>query len=469
MTRKLQHSSLVLSLFAFCAPILWALIPPALHAAAYSAEDRPYVRISDDAALRRSLVESHFTSPVSQLIKKQSARFALDTGEQVEVRVEKGSTDVLVVLARQRQGRYPGWVQGSWILYRNISDGSPKKIRLYVRSDPYVYVEFRPAGSNKSVFDVVAYSGYVVYSRPVPLAFQDLYSYPVNQVLAALGNLFPNEYFDVDPRLYADLRFFVSRLKSTVPSLSYADDGALDEQGRPVYIASLMNQKQSWGLNCSGFAKWVVDGLVRPMTGTSLPIQPLKTPIGNRGSSFTEPIENKLDPFFGLDWTRNLALAANRILRSPSYASLDEVDVSDVPVSQLIVKKDNKSQIISFPAYMKNAGYNIEGLPSIMYSLAVRYPSWFYLVSVNTDKSAVLRQYPSSAPLTFSAGAGIRRHFHVAVLIPYFTEDGVFKVSVFESAAETSFDAFVRRYPGYQVHLVRVPFQGTFDPPEPVY
>ncbi|MCA1948940.1 MAG: hypothetical protein LDL24_00055 [Treponema sp.] len=458
-----------LKVFALYTLILCVSITPLVNAAAYSAEDRPYSRISDDAALRRSLIESYFILPVSQLLKKQSARFTLDTGELVEVRIEKGSSDVLIVLARERQGLYPGWVQGSWILYRNLNDGSPKKIRLYLRSDPYVYVEFRPAGANKSVFDVVAYSGYVLYSRPVPLDFQDLYSSSVNQVLTALGHVFPREYFDVDPRMYGDLRFFISRLKASVPALSYADDGALDEQGRPVYIASLMNQKQPWGLNCSGFAKWVVDGLLRPMTGTSLPIEPLKTPIGNRGSSFTEPVESKLDPFFGLDWTRNLALAANRILRSPSYASLDEIDVADVPVSQLIIKKDNKSQIISFPAYMKNAGFNIEGLPSIMYSLAVRYPSWFYLVSVNTDKAAVLRQYPTNAPLSFSGGAGIRRHFHVAVLIPYFTEDGVFKVSVFESAAETSFDAFVRRYPGYQVHLVRIPFQGTFGPPEAVY
>lgn len=442
-----------------------AVLPPFAQAAAYSALDVPYEEISSDVSLRRTLVDSWFSLPVSSLLQKQAQIYTLNTGESVEVRVERSNTDVLVVISRERNGLYPGTIQGSWILYRNLVDGSPKKIRLYLRSDPYVYVEFRPLSQKKSVLDVVAYSGYIVYAQPIPFAFQDLYTMPVNQVLSSVQDVFPREYFDVDPRLYRDMRYFVSLVRNKLKDLEYADDGALDEQGRPVYIASQLPQNSQWGLNCSGFAKWIIDGLVRPVTGKGLLIDELKQPVAGRGSQFTEPLESVLDPFFGLDWTRNLALQANRILLSSSYAAMQEIEVTETPISQLIIKKGKQTERISFPSYLKNAGFTIEGLPSLMYSLAVRYPQWFYLASVNTDLPVNLRQYPSGTQLPPAPGSGIRRHFHVAVLVPYFTEEGVFKVNVFESAAETSFDAFVHRYPGYQIHLVRIPFLGSFDPP----
>jgi len=464
MNRKQTPGSPVIHNLYFLFLIWLSILPLPVQAVPYSAQDIPYYQISDDGSLRRSLIETWFTMPLSQVLKLQAKLFTLETGESVEVRVERGTSDVLIILARERQGLYPGWVQGSWIVYRNLSDGNVKKIRLYLRSDPYVYVEFRPQGSNKSVYDVVAYSGYVVYSRPLPVILQDIYSFSIKQVLDLLGKGFPKAYFDVDPAMYRDIRSFITQVRQYLPQLSYADDGALDDKGQPVYIASLAPQSSSWGLNCSGFTKWLIDGLLQPVTGRGLTINELKQPVGNRGSNFTEPVESLLDPFFGLDWTRNLALQANRILRSPQYANLEEIDVTDSPVTQLLLKKNNKTELVSFPPYLKNAGFNIEGLPALMYSLAVQYPQWFYLISVNTDRSAVLRQYPSGTPLPSQAGKGIRRHFHVAALVPYFTEEGLFRVAVFESAAETSFDAFVRRYPGYQGHLVRVPLSQPFEP-----
>jgi len=104
---------------------LSSIIPQyVLQAVPYSAEDSSFLNISDDASLRRQLVESWFNLPIAQLLQQQSKVFTLETGDLVEVRVERGASDVLVVLARKRQGLSPGWVQGSWIWYRNLSDGS---------------------------------------------------------------------------------------------------------------------------------------------------------------------------------------------------------------------------------------------------------------------------------------------------------------------------------------------------------
>jgi hypothetical protein len=59
----------------------------------------------------------------------------------------------------------------------------------------------------------------------------------------------------------------------------------------------------------------------------------------------------------------------------------------------------------------------------------------------------------------------MRQYFHIAALIPYFNEYGFFQVAVFESAAETSINAFRNRYaPGHYVNLVRIPLETAFDP-----
>jgi hypothetical protein len=49
-------------------------------------------------------------------------------------------------------------------------------------------------------------------------------------------------------------------------------------------------------------------------------------------------------------------------------------------------------------------------------------------------------------------------------LVPFFAENGVFQVAVFESAAETSINAFRSRYPGHCVSLVRIPVETAFEP-----
>jgi hypothetical protein len=58
----------------------------------------------------------------------------------------------------------------------------------------------------------------------------------------------------------------------------------------------------------------------------------------------------------------------------------------------------------------------------------------------------------------------MRQYFHIAVLVPYFTENGVFQVALFDSAGETSFSRFKTRYPGHAVNLVRIPAGPAFDP-----
>jgi hypothetical protein len=307
--------------------------------------------------------------------------------------------------------------------------------------------------------DVVLYNAYVVNGLPLPVPFERLLTMPLEEVLGLAKDKFPRRYFEPHPDSYRDVRKFIAGVRERLGELQFRDDGALDENGRYVFIDNLAAQPGEGGLNCSGFAKWVVDGILRPVTGQRLSIGPLKAPFGERGSGFTAPWEELRDPFFGLDWTRNLASIAGKVLRAPVYGDLTEIEVRDAPFSAVIRRDRRGSSVQSFPGYLPDAGFGIEGIHPLLYTLAIDEPGRIYLASVNAERGApTTEDNPRGRPR-------MRQHFHVAALIPYFNEYGNFRIALFESAEETQFNAFKTRYPNdHYVNLVRIPIEIAFDP-----
>ncbi|MDR3333700.1 MAG: hypothetical protein LBT13_02275 [Treponema sp.] len=411
--------------------------------------DLPTRKIADDSSLRISLKDAWFTEAPAKVLAQKAFIHTLSNGGQIQVRTEAGKDEFMIILARERNGSYPGWAQGSWILTRRQDDGSTNRIRLFLRSDPYTYIQFRPFAGDRCVMDVVLYDAYIIYSMPLPIPFERLLVIPVEEVLNMAGSKFPRRYFDPDPEMYRDLRTFMGLVRARLPELTFRDDGAIDDEGRYVYINTLEMQEGRGGLNCSGFAKWVVDGILRPFTGKRLPITPLKEPFGERGSSFTNPYEKLRDPFFGLDWTRNLASVVSTTFRAPGLGQLAELEVQQWPFASTIVRTKQGSSFRSYPGFLLNAGFSFEGLQPLLYTLAIDEPGYIYLASVNNETGRAPR---------------LRQHFHVAVLVPYFNEYGNFQVTVFESAEETAFNQFKNRYPGHFVNLVRIPVETVFNP-----
>lgn len=422
--------------------------------------DLPSGEIQDDSYLRLVLKDTWFTEIPARVLNRAPELYTMPGGGRIELRSEAGKDEFMVILARELSGNgsFPGWVQGSWILIRRRDTGEAVRIRIFLRSDPYTYIQFRPLNEDGSQMDMVLYDGYVVHSLPLPIPFDRLQVLPVEEILKTAGDKFPRRYFDPNPAQYRDIRAFIARVRSRLPELRFRDDGAIDEEGRYVYIDTLEAQEGEGGLNCSGFAKWIVDGMLRPLTGERLPIAPLKAPFGQRGSSFTEPYEALRDPFFGLDWIRQLASRALSALRSPDFAELQEIEVRKYPFASVIVRRQGGSSIRSYPGFLNDAGYGFEGIHPLLYTLAVDEPGVLYLAGINTEMGPPsTKENPRGLPR-------LRQYFHVAVLVPYFNEYGNFQVAVFESAEETSFTAFKNRYPGHFVNLVRIPVEGVFDP-----
>jgi len=449
-------------------------------------QDLPLARIVDDSALRTSVKDTWLVESPGRVLAKPRALYTLPGGGRVELRTEASKEEFMVIFARElknsngngtnRVGNFPGWAQGSWILIRNRNNGDATRIRIFLRSDPYTYIEFRPFSADKCQMDVVLYNAYIVRSVTLPVTMERLYTMQLGEVLNLAGNQFPRRYFEPNPDDYRLQRQFIAKVRERIKGLEFADDGAIDQNGNYVYINTGLEQKggtQTPGLNCSGFAKWLVDGILKPVTGERLEIPPLKEAFGERGSSLTDLWEKQRDPFFGLDWIRNLASTAWSKLLSPSFGSLDEIEVRNDPFSQMTLRTRNNTVLYSYPGFLENAGYGVEGLQPLLYTLAIDEPGKFYLAAVNNEIGPPATQdNPKGQPR-------MRQFFHIVAFFPYFSENGVFHIDVFESAAETSFQAFRNRYPlseraidgemrlfpnGHYVNLVRLPVEAMFEP-----
>jgi hypothetical protein len=440
-------------------------------------QDTPLAGIVDDSALRTSLKETWLAETPGRVMAKPSALHTLPGGGRVQVRVDASrSGEFTVIFAREQKsagGGFPGWAQGSWLLTRRKDNGDALRIQIYLRSDPYTYIQFRPFSSDKCQMDAVLYDAYIIRSVPLPVTLERLYTMQLSEILNLAGNQFPRRYFEPNPADYRLQRQFISKVRERIKGLEFADDGAVDQKGNYVYINTGLEQKGKPGLNCSGFAKWLIDGILRPVTGERLEIPPLKEPFGERGSSLTDIWEKQRDPFFGLDWIRNLASAVWSKLYSPSFGNLDEIEVRNTPFSEMILRTKNLTLSYAYPGFVENAGYGVEGLLPLLYTLAVDEPGMFYLAAVNNEIG------PPATPENPKGSPRMRQYFHIAAFIPYFSENGVFHIDVFESAAETSFAAFRNRYPlseiidrgekklfpnGHYVNLVRIPAEAVFEP-----
>ncbi|MDR2746385.1 MAG: hypothetical protein LBB77_02965 [Treponema sp.] len=435
--------------------------------------DLPSAGIEDDSSLRLSIRDEWFLDTPDRVLAKKSQVLNLPGGGRIQVRAETTSGEFAVILAREltgpdgrTMGTFPGWAQGSWLYVRRKSDGAPLRILVFPRSDSRTYIQFRPLGTDRCLMDMILYDAYLSWSLPVAIPFERLFTMPMETVYAAIGEKFKRRYFDPAPENYQDLRLFISRLRSRLPEVSFREDGAIDAQGRYVFIENLETQDGKKGLNCSGFAKWVVDGILRPLNGQRLDITTLKQPFGQRGSSFTSVWEDLRDPFFGLDWIRNLASQVWSAFRSSDYSDSADFEVRDLPFSQLILRNQSAASqgpspgpaLRSYPGYLENSGFGVDGLRPLLYTLAIDEPGHIYLASVNNEMG------PPSTPDNLRGLPRMRQYFHIAVLIPYFDEYGGFQVAAFESAEETRFTRFLARYPGHNINLVRVPVEGSFDP-----
>ncbi|HUZ17377.1 MAG TPA: hypothetical protein VMV68_03250 [Spirochaetia bacterium] len=389
----------------------------------------------DNDHIRKQLSDIIF-APTSEVLSSPTAVFP-DPAQGTTVRfdVVRQDGDFYLLFTNQDNASFPIDSPGSYIIKRSERDGSFVQVKIFLDGGPNSFIRIFPMGE-RTRMNVYLY-GYPMYRDLVlPISFKQVLTDPFSTIMELTRSSVDWSTIFADRPLPEDavVAGMVNTIRKSLPLLSDHADGAMSSQGQFVYIKTLEALSHG-GFNCSGFGKWVIDGLYEPRTGSLISIEELKRKhLDLRGNEWSDRYEKERDPYFGLDWTRNLSLAVAR-LGDPN-ATPTSSDVTDVP----------------FFRYVPNVGYPIADLKFILYELAVANPGYFYLGAVN-------REYGSNPVL--------REFTHVVVLFPYFDSHGQFKTAVMERNLETGTESLAQRFPDDFIQLERVAASTDFSPPMP--
>ncbi len=409
-----------------------------------------------DNSEARKYLEDSILAPTSTVLDLSSRVLTLSDGaHRVKFEVQQSNDAYYLLFLNENpngvtdgvSNPYPVTGTGNYVIKRNLKNGSFEQIKIFLQDDPGFFIRVFPAGGsvfdplhgadNRCFIDVYIADSRIYRSVVVPISFGQALTSSLQWLVQLTADqidwssLFPPE----DLSAYQEVRYMVDAARKALPTLPDAEDGAMDKDGNLVFIASLKLQDDGPGFNCSGFAKWIADGLYRPATGRFLTIDELKKKhLELRGNRWSQPVENTRDPYFGLDWTRNIAVALMALDDPGRQLSPTAADVRVVPFSR----------------YVENVGYPIADLKRVLYFLAVRDPGYFYFGSVNKE---------------FGTAPVLRQHTHVVVLFPYFTQTGEFRVALLERNVESTLESLNRRYPDDFIHLVRARASSNYVPP----
>jgi hypothetical protein len=388
----------------------------------------------------RSLLRDTIFAPIGDAARH--ARVIVNQsngGGQVSFQVDTQSGALYLVFANQEGRSFPVAGAGTFIIKRSLKDGSFLHAKVFVQNDPGCFLRLYPS-SDRTVMDVFLAGEPFLSQVVLPVAFERLLTAPLARIMDLTGDsidwslLLAPSSGPGDMRLAQVARAVRTRLKG----LRDMDDGAMDSAGHMVYIASGVPAGPG-GFNCSGFAKWIVDGFYAPLAGRNTDIAALKSRDAMRGNRWSARYEEELDPYFGLDWSRGLArsIAQARTGTVPPDVDLDVRDADHV-------------------AYTPEAGYPVPRLRALLYFLARERPGTIYLGSVNAASQEASQEGTPT----------LRQHHHVIVLLPYFQVNGDFQVVVLERNTETSLASLTRRYGREYVHLVHLDSMGEFSLPQ---
>ena len=397
--------------------------------------------IRENVEIRELLREAVTAPTVEVLMMPRRVLTQRSREHRVAVEVRQTRDAFYVLFINEEDLRFPLSSRGTWIIKRDLATGDFVQTKIFFHSEPGSFVRLFPSpdgpGTGRTLMDVYLYDRRIHRNVPVAMPFSDVLTVPFAEIVRMTRGTvdWPSLIPPVDAALYENSRAMVDTIRPRLPGLPDAEDGAMDRNGRIVFIESLRLQERLPGFNCSGFAKWVADGLYKPLTGEYLDIEDLKhKPLEDRGSFISRRFEDERDPFFGLDWSRNIAASLARLETGSARVTVKSQDVRNLP----------------YWKYREDIGYAVEDLPAVLYYLSLNEPGYFYIASINRE---------------FGTDPVLRQHIHLAVIFPHFDGEGRFASPVLERNVETGLKALAERYPRDFVHLVRIKARESFDPP----
>ena len=342
-------------------------------------------KIPDASAIRTELWKNIISN---DLVTAKSQKSSIRTNSWGRWKIDYVIEDnnLYTVVSPERNGGYALYTQGTWIFKRSLKDGSFAQIKIFLMSNQESFMRIYPFGERTRA-DIVIYGAVVYHSITIPLSFENLATADMQTIVRSTKDLIDWNLFAPEPVLYANAERLVQGIREKLPALAFADDGAIDADGRARFIATLKEQPQPDGLNCSGFVKWITDGMLYPYTGSYLAIAEIKERMVDfRGSSFTKPFEEQYDPYFGIDWIRALSRSAWNVINNTSRSDPLLHDV-DEPTFSLMTNGNNPInggiQYRYATVNFQDVGFEIQALWPMLYLLAVREPGNMYFAALS--------------------------------------------------------------------------------------
>jgi len=389
---------------------------------------------------RISLI-SEMTKPLSQL-REKIERYAYrneaphaNEAQEILLKIFLKKSAVYFLFINKVDGKYPEAARGNFLIRRSLLTGRFESILVFYRNEEGCYLELIAQGNN-TLFNVYLFGRLQYKNLILPFRIDEyLKTSFANLIAMTWGRVAWEKLLLEAPRPEdRQVEVLVQQLKERLPQINPKDDGAMDEKGRYVYIASGKMQTNPLGFNCSGFVKWLTDGFYYNLTGRLLELSRLKQKHPElRGNRLTEKYDDERDPFFGLDWIRNCAVALYEAQTAQTNLAPTSRDIG----------------VIEGFSYLKDIGFKISDLKQILFYLLQANPGKIYLGAVN---------YVSSKnPFYIS-------YYHVLALIPYFDAQGEFRILVFDQHKDLSFDSFQKKYQNENIYLTQLDVTTGFSP-----
>lgn len=442
----------------------------------------PFDQIPDSAEIRESITASWFSAPLEKVVKRPSEMHTDSkgntftvSGNYAENREDGFVISIIPNITDYSLPEHNLVPQGTWMLYRKLDTGAPLLIKIYPRENPALSISLRPASqkaySGKSFIDICLFNAYVRKDIAIGVPFETLYHISLSRLKELTEAIIPWDLFN-PPRYNSPVKAMSRIVENLHYRLVPMKDACFDHNGNPVHISNSQPQTEleisiamnidqtraevSGGVDSAGFAKWIIDGMVRPVAGQGTIIESLKRATEVPKTHFTKPYIDTENVFFGLNWIRNLGAAALSLnLNRTVYPDSSGLDVTDCPfaltdAAAFASARNSARQQSSFLGYQQYAGYQVSYLLPLLYYLAVIEPDHFYLACIN------------SVPVSTE----LRMYDRIAVLFPYFDGWGEFHVDIYENGEQIPVDEFIEKNKAAYAALVRVraPEEGLFNP-----
>jgi len=392
--------------------------------------------IPETYAIRREV--THIMTAPNTVVDNQRAivKDCFLTGKKVQFQVvfDRGFYYFIFINERSslsQRNQFPMVSAGTYVIRRDATTNVVCQIKIFLNNDPNTFVRINSHREGSSL-EFSLFNSMIYKNVLMPISVDRLMTEPFETIIK-MSDYIVN--WDILYSFYNETenRFAMNIAKAIdekLHTLNDSDDGAQEWNRDFVFIRNGEPNPQN-GFNCSGFVKWVTDGIFSVKTGKLMEISKLKKKhLLDRKDTLAVAFEDERDPFFGLDWTRNIAMTIFE-LNTGKEAKMSDVDVKEYP----------------YETYIDELGYSVSNLTAILYYLAATNPGHIYLGSVNGD---------------FGRNPVLRQHYHVVVFAPYICPEGNFYPLVYERNIKRPINEFVRRYPREFIHLVRIKVDDAF-------